>query len=102
MPSIIIDLETAFLHGDLKEVIYMQATKGTNIPADLCAKLNKALYGLVQASQQFYLNVSSVSQELGFNLSYADPCLFHRVNQYGQIIMIVHVDDCYTIEDQLH
>jgi Reverse transcriptase (RNA-dependent DNA polymerase) len=57
------------------------------------------LYGLVQAARQFYLKFSGVLQDLGFTISYADPCLFHRVNQYGRIIMIVHVDDCYTIGD---
>jgi Reverse transcriptase (RNA-dependent DNA polymerase) len=97
LPSIIIDVETAFLHGDLKKTIYMQAPKGTDIPKDLCIKRNKALYGLVQAARKFYLKFSRVLHYLGFTISYADPCLFHQVNQYGRIIMIFHVDDCYTI-----
>jgi Reverse transcriptase (RNA-dependent DNA polymerase) len=77
VPSIIMDVETAFLHNDLKETIYMQAPKGTDIPKDSCVKLNKALYGLVQAARQFYLKLSGVLKDLGFTISYADPCLFH-------------------------
>jgi Reverse transcriptase (RNA-dependent DNA polymerase) len=32
LKSVIMDVETAFLHGDLKEDIFMNAPKGTNIP----------------------------------------------------------------------
>jgi hypothetical protein len=93
------DVETAFLHGELKETIYMAAPKGTNIPKHQCVKLNKALYGLVQAARQFYLKFADILQQIDFKVSYADPCLFYRTNQNGRIIMIVHVDDCYTIGD---
>jgi hypothetical protein len=30
-------------------------------------------------------------------MSDADPCLFHCLNHLGQIIMVIHVDDCYVI-----
>jgi hypothetical protein len=51
LPSMIKDVETAFLHGDVKEDIYMTSPKGTNLPTTQCVKLNKALYGLVQAAR---------------------------------------------------
>jgi hypothetical protein len=54
--SMIMDVETAFFHGDLKETIYMHTPKGVELPKNQCVVLNKALYGLVQAAQQFHLN----------------------------------------------
>jgi hypothetical protein len=97
LSSVILDVETAFLHGELNEDIYMRTPKGVDIPNHQCVKLNKALYGQVQAERQFYLNFSGILKQIGFAVSYADPCLFHRNNHQGRIIMIVHVDDCYTI-----
>jgi Reverse transcriptase (RNA-dependent DNA polymerase) len=55
LESVILDVETAFLHGELDEEIYMQAPKGITISKNQCVKLDKALYGLVQAARQFYM-----------------------------------------------
>ena len=99
LTAVIIDIETAFLHGDLNESIYMLAPKGTNMKPWECAHLDKALYGLVQAARQFYLKFTSVLKQLGFTVSYADPCLFYRNNKFGVIIMVVHIDDCYVVGD---
>jgi hypothetical protein len=97
LESKILDVETAFLHGELQEEIFMQSPKGTNIRKDECVKLDKALYGLVQAARQFYKKFSETLIKLQFKVSYADPCLFLRVNQKGMVIIIIHVDDCYTV-----
>ena len=99
LKAVIIDIETAFLHGELNESIYMLAPKGTEIKSWECVHLDKALYGLVQAARQFYMKFASVLKQLGFTVSYADPCLFYRNNKYGMIIMVVHIDDCYVVGD---
>jgi len=44
MDAIIIDVETAFLHGELDEEIYMDLSAGLDGDSDKC--LLKALYGL--------------------------------------------------------
>jgi Reverse transcriptase (RNA-dependent DNA polymerase) len=67
--SMIVDVETSFLHGDLKETMYMMAPKGTMISKQRCLKLHKTLYGLVQAARQFYLKVAAILQEIGFKVS---------------------------------
>jgi Reverse transcriptase (RNA-dependent DNA polymerase) len=47
----LIDVETAFLHGDLDEEIYMDFPKGLpNHNNNKCVKLKKALFGLVQSA----------------------------------------------------
>jgi hypothetical protein len=99
LDSIIMDVETAFLHGESQEDIYMTTPKGINIPKTQCVKLNKALYGLVQAARYFYFKFSKILNELGFTSSYAYPYLFFRTNNDGHDSMIIHVDNCYTIGD---
>jgi Reverse transcriptase (RNA-dependent DNA polymerase) len=60
LTAIIIDVETAFLHGELKESIYMLAPKGTNLKPRECVHLDKALYGLVQAARHVYVKFASI------------------------------------------
>jgi hypothetical protein len=50
----IADIETAFLHGNLKETIYMKISKGMEANENECLILNKTIYGLVQSAKEFY------------------------------------------------
>jgi hypothetical protein len=42
-----------FLHGDLKETIYMEIPNGMKANIDECLILNKTIYGLVQSAREF-------------------------------------------------
>ena len=47
----IVDMETAFLYGDIEEEIYMECPQDTSdIKKDDCIILNKCIYGLVQVA----------------------------------------------------
>ena len=54
LKACIIDVETAFLHGDLQEEIYMNIPEGMNSNPNDCLLLTKTIYGLVQSAREFY------------------------------------------------
>jgi len=96
-----IDVETAFLYGDLDEPVYLYCPEGFTLPEGHVLRLNKALYGLVQAARQFYKKFASwlTGDHVGFMRSLADPCLFHRLNELGTVTLVTHVDDCLIVGD---
>jgi Reverse transcriptase (RNA-dependent DNA polymerase) len=73
----IIKVETAFLHGDLQEEIYMNIPMNSN-PND-CLFLTKTIYGLVQSAREFYKKLITVLKSLGFKENKSDPCLWLNV-----------------------
>jgi hypothetical protein len=74
----IVDVETAFLHGDLQEEIYMNFPKGMSQDDDNCLLLKKTIYGLVQSSREFYNKLLSTLKSMGFTENKSDPCLLTR------------------------
>jgi hypothetical protein len=95
--SNLMDVETAFLHGDLEEEIYMECPEGVPHEPDECLLLLKALYGLVQSARQFYKKFTKVLRDVGFTQSNVEPCLFYAQFKHGRVLLILHVDDCYVI-----
>ena len=53
------DVKSSFLHGDLKEEIYMKQPKGYIEDSSLVCKLRKYLYGLKQAPRAWYSKMDS-------------------------------------------
>ena len=63
----IVDIETTFLYGDLKEEIYMECPQGmSNVKKDDCIILNKCIYGLVQATWQYFKKAVENLKSSGF------------------------------------
>jgi histone deacetylase 1/2 len=72
-----IDYNNAFAQSDLKEDVYVEIPRGYGKPeGDMVLKLNKTLYGLVQAPKAFYDHMLTGLENCGFQASIHDPCLF--------------------------
>jgi hypothetical protein len=58
MTCTVVDIETALLHGDLDEEIYMEVSKGLEIEQNKNLILRKTIYGLVQSARKFMKSLS--------------------------------------------
>lgn len=90
-----LDIQNAFLHGDLKETVYLKQPPGfvdSQKPAHVCL-LHKSLYGLKQAPRAWFQRLSSALLSLGFRGSRTDPSLFIYCVNGTLLYMLVYVDD---------
>ncbi|MFO0359371.1 MAG: reverse transcriptase domain-containing protein, partial [Flavobacteriales bacterium] len=89
------DVDTAFLYGELKEDIYLTQPEGFEDPQhpDYVCYLNKSLYGLKQAPRVWNETLDAYLLQIGFTCSTADPCIYIRRNGVEFIILSVYVDD---------
>ena len=73
LKSKIVDVESAFLNGELEEEIYMDCPDGMEHDKDDCLLLLKAIYGLVQSARQFFKKFVSIRWKIGFVPRCSDP-----------------------------
>ncbi|GMI87432.1 hypothetical protein HRI_002412500 [Hibiscus trionum] len=92
-----VDINNAFLKGDLHEVVYMQQPPGfeqTDSNGNvLVCKLEKALYGLRQAPRSWFLKLKGFLLSLQFKCSLADTSLFVYKTDAIITYVIIYVDD---------
>jgi histone deacetylase 1/2 len=90
-----VDFSNAFVQAELKEDVYVSLParfagprgEGNDVAV---MKLNRSLYGLVQAPLYWYNHLKDSLGQIGFKPSGLDACLF-----YGNgMIVLVYVDDC--------
>lgn len=90
------DVKTAFLNGDLKETVYMEQPNGLKIKGkeNYVFKLNKAIYGLKQASKAWYDKIDKALTDLQFRKSLSEPCVYIKSSEAGDpLILAIYVDD---------
>ncbi|CAN1140144.1 Retrovirus-related Pol polyprotein from transposon TNT 1-94 [Linum perenne] len=88
------DVSNAFLHGDLNEEVFMELPPGSppHLHGKVCL-LQKSLYGLKQASRQWFAKLTDSLIAFGFIQSNSDYSLFHKETEKGRVTMLVYVDD---------
>jgi hypothetical protein len=113
-----LDVETAFLYGELLDTVYMQLPPGLQLEAASaagervvrggggsarteCVRLLKALYGTKQASHVWHASLDRTLRKLGFRPATADPCVYTRPTASGESILLgVFVDDILAAHSQ--
>ena len=89
------DVKTAFLNGDLEEDVYMDQPVGFTEEGKehMVCKLKRSIYGLKQASRQWYLKFNDTIVSFGFKKNIIDRCIYLKVNGSKFIFLILYVDD---------
>ena len=87
------DVKNAFLHGDLKETVYIKPPPGYACPPHHICKLRKSLYGLKQAPRAWFDKFRAAILQAGFRQSYSDSSLFLRWTPKGYTFLLVYIDD---------
>ena len=102
-----IDFVLAFPQAYLHEDIYMELPFGFDHDGDrsYVMKLNKSIYGLKQASSNWFDHPTKGLKQRDFFPSEIDPCVYYKDN----CIVLVYVDDCIifskdksVIDDLIH
>ncbi|RVW93254.1 Retrovirus-related Pol polyprotein from transposon RE2 [Vitis vinifera] len=94
-----LDVNNAFLHSDLTEEVYMSLPKGyphegETLPSNNVCRLHKSIiYGLEQASRQWFAKFSGVLLDKGFTQSASYHSLFTKRNGESFLALLVYVDD---------
>ena len=88
------DAKYAFLHGDLKEEIYMeQPPRYVQDNSSLICLLKKSLYGLKQARRAWYAKMDSFLLNTSFSRFHYDPNVYTKKVGNHLIILVLYVDD---------
>lgn len=97
------DVNTTFLHGDLKEEIYMKQPKGFMMKGkeELVYRLKKSLYGLKQSPRMWYQKFDSYIQGLVFKKSQTDHCVYNKQVRYHFIYVALYVDGMFLVGNNM-
>jgi hypothetical protein len=89
------DVKTSFLNGDLEKNAYIAQPKGFFMEEKerMGCRLKKSIYGLKQASRQWYLKFDKMIRKFGFKENIEDNCVYAKFKNGKYIFLILYVDD---------
>lgn len=93
-----LDVKTAFLHGELKETVYVTQPEGFEEKdcEDKVYKLKKALYGLRQAPRAWNEKLNQILKELKFEKCSKEPSVYRKMTSEDKLLIAVYVDDLFV------
>ena len=97
-----LDVKTAFLHGELKEVVYVSQPEGfvKQVEEGKVYKLRKALYGLRQAPRAWNTKLNQILMELKFTKCTKEPSVYRKMVDEHLLVVAVYVDDLFVTRVQ--
>ena len=88
------DVKNVFLHGDLKEEIYMTIPPSLSSSSSLDVyKLKRSLYGLKQSPRAWFDKFCSTLLQFSSKQSAYDSSLFFYKTSLSIVLLLVYVDD---------
>ena len=91
------DVRTAFLHGLIKEQLYMSQPSGFRLhgkESHVCC-LYKSLYGLKQSPRAWYERIDAALRKMGLCRSRSDANLYFMHQDGDILIVLLYVDDLF-------
>lgn len=90
-----LDVETAFLHGDMDSIVYLQQPQGFEVEGeeDKVCLLKKAIYGLKQGSRNWNLKLDQALKKMNMKQSDHDECIYSFITVNKCIVAALFVDD---------
>ncbi|RVW32004.1 Retrovirus-related Pol polyprotein from transposon TNT 1-94 [Vitis vinifera] len=97
------DVKTAFLNGNWMKISIWNNLKGSQRKEmkHLVCKLKKSIYGLKQASRQWYIKFNNTITSFGFKENIVDQCIYLKVSGSKFIFLILYVDDILLASSDL-
>lgn len=94
------DVKTAYLHGELKETIYLELPPGfeNRFGKQNVCKLKKSLYGLPQSGRNWYYKLKEVLLKNNLKQLASENCVFTNSDETCFFVFSSYVDD-FTILD---
>ena len=90
-----LDIKNVFLHGDLKEEVYMEQPPGCVAQGEIrkVCHLHKSLFGLKQSPRAWFGKFSQTIEEFGMQKSKSDYSVFYRNSSSSIILLVMYTDD---------
>jgi Reverse transcriptase (RNA-dependent DNA polymerase) len=97
-----LDVNNVFLHGDLKEEVYIEVLLGFVTPqsAGKVRKLKKSLYGLKQSPRAWFDRFRLAVCGMEYKQCSEDHTIFYKHSRYHITILVVYVDDIVITGDE--
>lgn len=89
------DVKTAFLHGELKETVYMHQPEGFQDGNNQVCKLIKSLYALKQFAKCWNEKFVKCLKRFNLRATDADPCVFVSEGPEEKVILIIYFTVLY-------
>ncbi|KAL4032328.1 hypothetical protein IC575_005399 [Cucumis melo] len=89
------NVKTVFLNENLDEKVFMDQLEGFMVKGKerMVCKLKRSIYGLKQASRQWYLKFNDTITSFDFKENIVDRLIYLKISGSKFIILVLYVDD---------